>query len=650
MITTADLPALPAIVRGTVRHAREEALSHRFAHRAHLWLVDVDALPDHGVLARFDVADHLGDPQKSLRENVVHFVASQEGDDMAVGIERIVMLAAARVAGYVFDPLSVFWCFAADGRLRCVVAEVHNTYGERHAYVLRPDAQGRAETDKEFYVSPFFDVSGRYTMTFALTNESVDVSVELYRGSSEHAAFRASFAGTAVPATRRALLRTSLAQPLMPQRVTALIRWHGIGLWLRRLPIVPRPRHQAPEGVEPPARPAWDAIGSPPRRPFGRRVAASLVSYACRAAHVPQDALKLSPSVYDRLAAHPKIGLADGWIVGEWDVREGYDLADILTLFAARLERTLPPWAWRLRRLTDTALPSHARNDRRGSRANIEAHYDLSNDLFAHFLDETMTYSSGLYEGREFSLQQAQERKLDAVLDLAEVGVGTRLLEIGTGWGSLALRAAQRGAEVVSVTLSEEQREHALGVVREAGMAGRVDVRLQDYRDVEGSFDSIVSIEMVEAVGEEFWPDYLRAVEARLAPEGIAAIQAITMSHERMLATRHSHGWIQRYIFPGGLIPSVEALADVARRETDLELTRARAFGADYAKTLREWRRRFLDAWPTIRELGFTNNFRRMWELYLAYSEAGFASGYLDVEHLVLRHHPSTDDSPRSTP
>jgi len=245
------LPALPSLVLGEVRHHRPGPLvRHGFRHRVYQWLVDLDALPTPPWYLRpfstFRASDHLGDPARSLRENVDHYLALQ-GIRLGEG-GRVLMLANARVLGHVFDPLTVFWCLRGDGGLVCVVAEVHNTYAERHVYLLHPDAQGRAGVEKQFYVSPFNDLSGRYEMRFTLSPRRVGAAITLLRDGTP--AFTASFTGEPVPATRWATLRQVVANPLMPQRVAALIRVHGIWLWLRRLPVVRRPHHTPQEGVD----------------------------------------------------------------------------------------------------------------------------------------------------------------------------------------------------------------------------------------------------------------------------------------------------------------------------------------------------------------------------------------------------------------
>ena len=244
-----EVPTLPALVVGTVSHQRPGPVRHGFSHEVYQWLVDLDALPHQAWWLRpftgFHSADHLGDPDRTLKANVEHFLGRR---GIRLGHDgRVLMLANARVLGHVFDPLTVFCCLDADDALVCVVAEVHNTYGERHVYLLAPDESGRATVDKEFYVSPFNDLSGRYDMRFTLTPDRVATTIVLRHGGE--VVFSASLNGRPVPATRKAVVRQLLTKPLMPQRVSALIRAHGVYLWLRRLPVVRRPHHRPQEGV-----------------------------------------------------------------------------------------------------------------------------------------------------------------------------------------------------------------------------------------------------------------------------------------------------------------------------------------------------------------------------------------------------------------
>lgn len=244
-----DLPPLPALVEGRVAHTRRTPLRHRFTNHVYQWLVDLDDLPAMRrplrSFSRFYAADHIGDPTLSIRHNIERFCAAQGTD---ITGRRILMLANARVFGHTFDPLSVFWVIADDGTLKCLVAEVHNTYGERHAYLLTPDAEGRAQADKAFYVSPFFTVDGGYDLQFKLGPAHVSTSVILRQGGS--AVFSATFSGEPKPATARRLTKLLVKLPLLTHRISLLIRIHGVWLWLRKLPVVARPPHQPQEGTK----------------------------------------------------------------------------------------------------------------------------------------------------------------------------------------------------------------------------------------------------------------------------------------------------------------------------------------------------------------------------------------------------------------
>ncbi|MER7770547.1 class I SAM-dependent methyltransferase [Kitasatospora sp. NPDC096140] len=342
-----------------------------------------------------------------------------------------------------------------------------------------------------------------------------------------------------------------------------------------------------------------------------------------------------------RVGAGGLIGFGESYQAGDWD---SPDLVALLTGLAAAPQTLVPAGTQWLRRLYVQKPPDDELSTPGNARRNIHRHYDLSNDLFALFLDPTMTYSSALFPtGRAHEplatrdgLPAAQHRKIDRLLDLARVGPGTRLLEIGTGWGELALRAAARGARVVSLTLSGEQLALARRRIADAGQADRAQVRLCDYRAAEGRYDAVVSVEMIEAVGRPFWPDYFATLDRVLAPGGRVALQAITMSHDRMLASSRTYTWILKYVFPGGLIPSLRAIEEAATRHTRLRTVRSDAYGPHYAETLRLWRERFTERSPQVAALGFDEVFRRTWELYLAYSEAGFRTGYLDVQQILL--------------
>ena len=342
-----------------------------------------------------------------------------------------------------------------------------------------------------------------------------------------------------------------------------------------------------------------------------------------------------------RLGDGGLIGFGESYMAGDWDAD---NLTAVLEVFAARAGTLVPEPLQKLRALFLPRQPRSERNSLENTRSNISRHYDLSNELFATFLDPTMSYSSALFPSAEGAVRNsgrdgfaaAQQAKIDRLLDKAAVGPGTRLLEIGTGWGELALRAAARGATVYSVTLSSEQQELARKRVAEAGYTDAVTIELKDYRAVEGEYDAVVSVEMIEAVGYQYWATYFQTIERLLAPGGKVAIQAITIAHDRLLATRTGYTWVHKYIFPGGVIPSVRAIEEVTEQQTGLQVRERLAFGEHYAETLRLWEERFMERQEEVSELGFDAVFQRMWLFYLCYSRAGFASGYLDVQQIVL--------------
>ena len=350
----------------------------------------------------------------------------------------------------------------------------------------------------------------------------------------------------------------------------------------------------------------------------------------------PHGVLRLgNGSLARRYLTGGSLGFAEAYIDGDWDTP---DLATLLAL----LSRNEDAWGdgyfgslWHrlVRRVQHLMRP----NTKGGSRRNIYAHYDLGNEFFAAWLDPTMTYSSALFaEGGE-DLEAAQRAKYRHLA--AQIGVrpDERVLEIGSGWGGFAVTAAKEfGAKVTSITVSRAQAEYARARIAREGLAERVEIVLQDYRDVKGRFDRIASIEMFEAVGERFWPTYFRTLRERLEPGGAAGLQLITIADRYFEAYRRNVDFIQAYIFPGGMLPSPTALDREAAR-AGLARTSELAFGDSYARTLALWNERFQAAWPNITRLGFDERFRRIWTYYLAYCEAGFRTRSIDVVQTVLR-------------
>jgi cyclopropane-fatty-acyl-phospholipid synthase len=335
-----------------------------------------------------------------------------------------------------------------------------------------------------------------------------------------------------------------------------------------------------------------------------------------------------------RLLNGGDIGIAEAYLHGEWDTP---DLTQFLYLFCVNHDLIQAMLGDNpLMRFVQNIRHWFHRNTRRQARRNIYAHYDIGNAFYSAWLDPSMTYSSALFGDDTPDLTAAQTNKYRRLAEAIDLRPGLKVLEIGCGWGGFAEYAAKNyGADVVGLTISKEQRDFAQKRIHDAGLSDRVAIRFQDYRDERGQYDRIASIEMIEAVGEQFWPHYFSQLRDRLLPGGLVGLQAITIQDKFFQAYRREIDFIQRYVFPGGMLPSPEVLKSLGER-FGVPVIREHVFGQDYAKTLATWRNNFRAAWPNLMPLGFDDRFRRLWEYYLAYCEAGFLSGNIDVRQVVF--------------
>lgn len=353
------------------------------------------------------------------------------------------------------------------------------------------------------------------------------------------------------------------------------------------------------------------------------------------------------PRTYTALAASGTLGAASAYLNGWWECDDLVALFRLLTRNApamASLDQGIASWLTR----AQAWLHRRRRNTLPGSRRNIHAHYDLGDDFFSLFLDETMAYSSGVFPRPAATLAEASVEKFERMCRLLRLTPSDHVLEIGTGWGGFALHAARHyGCRVTTTTISRNQHAFALRRVREAGLDERVRVLCEDYRELRGVYDKIVSIEMIEAVGHEFLDVFFRQCSALLRPGGTMALQTITLPDARYDAYRRSVDFIQKYIFPGGCIPSLGALAAAIGRASDLRVTRLHDFGLHYAETLRHWRLRFWDNIEAVRALGYDERFIRMWHYYLCYCEAGFLDKQIGLAQILLeKPETQSEDAP----
>lgn len=341
-------------------------------------------------------------------------------------------------------------------------------------------------------------------------------------------------------------------------------------------------------------------------------------------------------SFYARSLFSGSLGAAEAFMDGLWSCDDLTALCRIFTRNAA-LADGMDRGIARLFFLFARSLHWLRRNSRVGSRRNIEAHYDLGNDFFALWLDETMTYSSGYFESSTSTLHEASVAKLERICRRLSLSEGDHVLEIGTGWGSFAMHAAaNHGCKVTTTTISKEQYELASERIAAAGLSDKVTVLMQDYRDLSGQYDKLVSIEMIEAVGHDFLPVYFGKCAALLKPEGAMLLQVINMNDQRYEQYRRSVDFIQRYVFPGSCCPSTSAVMAAVAKGSDFKLSHQEDFGLHYAKTLRLWRQRFFAVLDEVRAMGYDERFIRMWDYYLSYCEAGFAERYIGVAQMLL--------------
>ena len=343
----------------------------------------------------------------------------------------------------------------------------------------------------------------------------------------------------------------------------------------------------------------------------------------------------VAPGVYWRLLTGGSLAAAEAWIAGDWETSQLTALLQILALNSRVLGRLESGFRW-LSRPVERLRHWTRRNHRQQARENIAAHYDLGNAFYAQFLDENLLYSSALFADDNQDLADAQQAKMARLCEQLALTPADHLLEIGTGWGAMAEYAARHyGCRVTTTTLSQEQYRWASERIARAGLQDRVQVLLCDYRDLTGEFDKLVSIEMIEAVGQRYLPTFFKTCQARLRPGGKMALQAITIQDQRYSDYGKSVDFIQRYIFPGGFLPSITAMNNLMTRHTDFVVRNLFDMGPDYARTLAHWRQRFNHAWQEIEKLGFDNRFRRMWLYYFGYCEAGFNARTISVVQLT---------------
>lgn len=651
-----------------VQHERYSPTHHAFEYPVNTFLLDLDDLAElddayrlfgynrFRLTSLFDM-DYLTKEEGSIRTK---FMALMQKNGLEIEAQdKVFLVTSPRLLNYVFNPVSFYWVYREDQHIGCV-AEVNNTFGEKHVYPLPGSGEGESfpamyHANKTFHVSPFFDRQGEYEFSFSDIREQMAVSVTLFREGTK--TFEASLTEEKerTPISDASLLRTVLTRPFTSHLTFPRILWEAGKIhYGKKIGYNPKPDPISTM-----------TIRHNTRSRFRDRIAKKILQKYLSSMSNGKLKIQLpdnkqlefsgsndganatiqvhSESFFDQLLWHNDIGLGETYSKGVWDTP---DLTEVIHFFLGNRgdisNRNF------LHNLSDRAIGTFQRavhqiapqNDEAGSRQNIAAHYDLSNELFSQFLDSTMMYSSAIFsdpcDGEE-DLTIAQKRKNRLLAEKIDISENDHVLEIGCGWGGFAEQvASETGCRVTAVTVSEEQYKFARERISEAGLEDNVEIRLQDYRKITEKFDKIVSIEMLEAVGHDFHTEYFRCIDRLLKPAGLAAIQTITIQDPLYNQYRWSMDWIRKHIFPGGLLPSLTRICEVTSRETSLIIQNVDAIGLHYANTLRRWRDRFNENWDKIHPLGFDDYFRRTWNYYLASCEAAFAYGHINNLQIVF--------------
>lgn len=592
--------------------------------------------------------DYLGDEPGTIRGKLERALAERGAPSRPA---RVYVVTAARYFGYVFNPVSFYYCHGAGGELEACVAEVNNTFGERHLYVLHgapepasPGMLAKYTRPKDFHVSPFYDRLGDYVFEFGDIGRELDIRLDIERDGGK--SFLASLKGTRLALSDATIARTIATRPIQAAMTMPRILWQAARLhYEKRLPVFRKPMATSIDTIR-------VSAPSPTERLAMKGVLSKFAAIRHGALHLRtpdrREHLFGDPTAnpirvevddyafFRMVALRADVGLGEAYTAGYW---RASDLAAFIRLLIdnrTELEgRSAATGTISLLRNAIRFFTS--RNTLSGSRKNIEFHYDLGNDFYELFLDNHMLYSSAIFDGEDDNLEDAQLRKVHRLVDNARITADDHVLEIGSGWGTFAIEAAKTtGCRVTTITLSKEQHRHVRQRIREEGLAGQVRVLLKDYRNLRGKYDKIVSIEMIEAVGHEHLPAFFAACDRVLAPNGILALQAITVADFRYPAYLKHGDWIQHHIFPGAVVPSVSALLDAAASKSEFVMEESRNYAPHYARTLRTWRERFFAHLDGVRALGFDDAFIRTWEYYLCYCEAGFASRTLGLRHLTF--------------
>lgn len=640
-----------SILQGSIYHQRLTPVEHGFTYPFFFLALDLDHMPSTRLfgygrrrLLSIRDSDYLDAAPEPLAVKARRFLGQP--------VERVILCTAPRIAGYVFNPVSFYLGYDSANRITGALAEVNNTFGERHVYILQhpvtgPDGTVRFTTQKAFHVSPFNDRLGEYQ--FRLNADAGQIAIHVDIAREGRIVFKSGMAGRVSGAiTDRLLLRALLRYPWQHLLTLPRIHWQAAKLYFgKKLRYYPKPAPASTMTITMSPPTLIEKTGQTIFNRLFRRVThgqlvmtmpdGSSRTYGTPAPDADAVLQVKDHTFFRRILLNGDIGLGEAYMYGQWDSPDVTGFLSYLIRNRDELkngEFITSKISWLANRLTHLRRP----NTKRNSPRNISAHYDLSNEFFALFLDPTMMYSSAIFTSPSDTLEQAQRHRMSVLIDKLDLSPEHHVLEIGSGWGGFAIEMArQRGCRVTSITVSREQLELARQRVRDAGLEDRVSIEFCDYRDAAGAYDRVVSIEMLEAVGHEHFDDYFASIHRVLKPGGRVVLQVITIAHERYDAYRRSVDWIQKYIFPGGLIPSVQILKEsMARVSPHFTIADLEDIGPHYATTLRRWSENLAAVRDRLTSMGYDDVFYRTWQYYFSYCEAGFITKALADMHIVV--------------
>ena len=647
------------IYTGKVMHYRKGKEEHGFTYPVYYYSLDLDKLEDlskeilifsynkKNIASIFD-SDYLTETPGTIKEKALNYLKKYDCNDE---VEKIFLVTSARYFNYVFNPVSFYYCYSPNNELLYLLVEINNTFGERHIYILNDNLLKENEDrlhyrhNKEFHVSPFYEVEGEYDFYFKDISETLDVKINIRKQDKE--IFFTRLWGKSKSMNSKNVISTIVKYPLTTTLTMPRILWQAAKLhYVKGLPAYFKPKPINEHTVV-------NYYPSLRYRIAERQIKKIFekIKYGCLLVEFPNKETKTYGDKESGLKVDIKIDhykfFWDILIKGDISIGENYteglyktsNLTNLLKLLLYNREYIEDALNYYSKILQVKYFLQHClrKNNLLGAKKNISAHYDLSNKLFSLFLDSTMTYSGAIFTKIGEDLETAQIRKLDTIIEKAKISQNDHVLEVGCGWGSFAIRAAQKtGCKLTCITLSKEQADFFQKRVVKLGLQNQIDIQLKDFREVRGKFDKIVSIEMVEAIGYKNYPAYFKMMERVLRPNGLVVIQAITFPDQAFKALRHRCDWIQQYIFPGSLIPSINALTSAMQDNSKLIVENIENIGDSYAETLRQWKERFNLAKNDVVAQGFDERFIKTWNYYLSYCEAAFETKTLGNIHMVL--------------